>query len=103
MQGHLDNVQLATAEKYGAGPPANWVEKCELAGYEGQFTEKCAPGFTRDPPNGGVYAPCVQCNCNGHAVTCEAETGKFLMFLVVGVLFCNGCILLKRGTHKIAR
>ena len=74
---HLDNVQLKTAERNGAGPRADWVERCDLDGYRGESLKECAPGYTRDPPNGGVYAQCVPCNCNGHSTTCDANTGEF--------------------------
>lgn len=73
--GHLDNVQLTTAEYGGNGPAANWVEACDLDGYDGQFNERCTNGYTRDPPNGGVYAPCVPCMCSGHASYCDPNTG----------------------------
>ncbi|XP_047665497.1 laminin subunit gamma-3 [Tachysurus fulvidraco] len=56
-------------------PPAPWVEVCTCPlGFMGQFCELCAPGFTRDRPNGGPYSPCVPCDCNQHG-TCHPETG----------------------------
>ena len=73
--GHLDSVRMTTAEKEGAGPKADWVEECFGANYIGVHTDVCAPGYTRDPPNGGKYAPCVKCNCNGHSDICDPETG----------------------------
>jgi hypothetical protein len=45
-------------------------------GYVGQFCESCAPGFRHEPANGGPFAPCVPCNCNGHADICDPETGE---------------------------
>ena len=85
MRGHLDNVQLTTAERSGNGPTADWVEECFADGFDGLFTDKCAPGYTRDPPNGGVYAPCVPCMCNGHADVCDKETGGGLKFIQIRV------------------
>ncbi|XP_016298992.1 laminin subunit gamma-3-like [Sinocyclocheilus anshuiensis] len=56
-------------------PHASWVEECTCpTGFTGQFCERCAPGFTRETPNGGTFSPCVPCNCNQHG-TCHAETG----------------------------
>ncbi|XP_014222768.1 laminin subunit gamma-1 isoform X2 [Trichogramma pretiosum] len=76
-KGHLDDVRLDTAHRGAAGEPADWVEVCTCPqGYVGQFCESCAPGYHHDPPNGGPFALCVPCNCNGHADICEAETGQ---------------------------
>ncbi|XP_012279283.1 laminin subunit gamma-1 [Orussus abietinus] len=76
-RGFLDDVKLETAHRGAAGEPADWVEHCQCPhGYVGQFCESCAPGFHHDPPNGGPFANCVPCNCNGHADICEAETGQ---------------------------
>lgn len=44
-------------------------------GYVGQFCESCAPGYRHDPSNGGPFARCIPCNCNGHADVCDIETG----------------------------
>ncbi|KAM9441406.1 laminin subunit gamma-3 isoform 2-T2 [Clarias gariepinus] len=77
----LSGVTLTSAtvvESYyyiPSAPPAPWVEVCTCPpGFIGQFCEQCAPGFTRDNPNGGPYSPCVPCNCNHHG-TCHPETG----------------------------
>ncbi|XP_066585793.1 laminin subunit gamma-1 [Prorops nasuta] len=76
-KGFLDDVRLETAQRGAAGESADWVEHCQCShGYVGQFCESCAPGFHHDPPNGGPFALCVPCNCNGHAEICEAETGE---------------------------
>ncbi|XP_067209558.1 laminin subunit gamma-1 isoform X2 [Linepithema humile] len=76
-RGFLDDVKLETAHRGAAGEPADWVEHCQCpAGYVGQFCESCAPGYHHDPPNGGPFATCAKCNCNGHADICEAETGQ---------------------------
>lgn len=51
------------------------VEKCYCPpGYTGLSCEDCAPGYYRDPngPHGGF---CIPCQCNGHADTCDCETG----------------------------
>lgn len=77
--GFIDEVKLETGRRGAAGAPATWIEMCTCpSGYVGQFCESCAPGSRHDPPNGGPFAPCVPCNCNGHADICDAETGKFI-------------------------
>lgn len=51
------------------------VEQCYCPpGYAGQSCESCAEGFYRDPkgPYGGY---CLPCQCNGHAETCDCNTG----------------------------
>lgn len=51
------------------------VEKCQCPpGYKGNSCEDCAPGYYRDPI--GLYGGrCIPCNCNGHADTCDCNTG----------------------------
>ncbi|XP_051552482.1 laminin subunit gamma-3-like [Myxocyprinus asiaticus] len=59
----------------GRVPLAPWIELCTCpTGFAGQFCELCAPGFTRETPNGGPFSPCVPCNCNQHGI-CHSETG----------------------------
>lgn len=51
------------------------VERCHCPpGYVGNSCEDCAPGYYRDPngPHGGF---CLPCQCNGHADTCDCNTG----------------------------
>ncbi|KAI4893038.1 hypothetical protein NFI96_020157, partial [Prochilodus magdalenae] len=75
----LSGVSLTSAVTYHSHaprePPALWVERCECPhGFAGQFCELCAPGFTRETPNGGPFSACVPCNCNQHG-PCHPETG----------------------------
>ena len=76
--GFIDGVNLGTAKpRRNGGETANWVEQCTCpTGYVGQFCESCGPGYRQDPPNGGPFARCVPCDCNGHSDTCEPNTGK---------------------------
>ncbi|XP_015210519.2 laminin subunit gamma-2 isoform X1 [Lepisosteus oculatus] len=72
-RGYLDDVTLVSARR-GSGVPAWWVERCNCPkGYNGQFCEKCAPGFKRTPPSSGPFSECVPCNCRGGS--CDPETG----------------------------
>lgn len=51
------------------------IERCACPpGYAGHSCESCADGFYRDPsgPYGGY---CLPCQCNGHAETCDCNTG----------------------------
>lgn len=73
--GFLDDVSLGSARRGLGGLEATWIERCQCPpGYQGQFCQLCVPGYHHD--NGGPFARCVPCNCNGHADSCNAETGK---------------------------
>ncbi|XP_018901355.2 laminin subunit gamma-1 isoform X1 [Bemisia tabaci] len=75
--GFLDDVKLDTARRGAAGYPATWLEMCTCPdGYVGEFCESCGPGFRHEPASGGPFAPCVPCNCNGHADICDNESGR---------------------------
>ena len=64
------------------------VERCECpAGYTGYSCEDCAPGYYRDP-NGPFGGYCVPCQCNGHAETCDCNTG-----------ICENCQHFTTGDH----
>lgn len=72
--GYIDNVTLVSALP-APGIPAPWVERCGCpAGYEGQFCERCAPGYKRDASNLGPFSTCVQCDCQG-GENCDPDTG----------------------------
>ncbi|NXP08252.1 LAMC2 protein, partial [Thinocorus orbignyianus] len=73
--GYIDNVTLVSAQP-AAGVPAPWVERCECpAGYQGQFCERCAPGYHRDAPGLGPFSICVPCDCQGGGI-CDPDTGE---------------------------
>ncbi|KAG6930808.1 laminin subunit gamma 2 [Chelydra serpentina] len=72
--GYIDNVTLVSAQPT-SGAPAPWVERCACpAGYQGQFCERCAPGYKRDSSNLGLFSTCVLCNCQGGG-NCDPDTG----------------------------
>lgn len=56
------------------------VEQCKCPlGYAGLSCEKCDFGFARvfeNTTSHEVVAKCVPCNCNGHAETCDMQTGE---------------------------
>uniref|UniRef100_A0A8B9QEZ6 Laminin subunit gamma 2 n=1 Tax=Apteryx owenii TaxID=8824 RepID=A0A8B9QEZ6_APTOW len=73
--GYVDNITLVSAQP-APGVPAPWVERCNCpAGYQGQFCERCAPGYTREASNVGPFGICVLCNCQGGGI-CDPDTGE---------------------------
>ncbi|XP_067156721.1 laminin subunit gamma-2 [Apteryx mantelli] len=73
--GYIDNITLVSAQP-APGVPAPWVERCNCpAGYQGQFCERCAPGYKRDASNVGPFGICVLCNCQGGGI-CDPDTGE---------------------------
>uniref|UniRef100_A0A670HPN4 Laminin subunit gamma 2 n=1 Tax=Podarcis muralis TaxID=64176 RepID=A0A670HPN4_PODMU len=74
--GYLSNVLLDSAQPT-SGTPASWVEQCVCpVGYQGQFCEKCAPGYKREDPAGlGALSNCVLCSCQGGGI-CDPDTGE---------------------------
>lgn len=76
VPGYLSNAILVSARP-STSSPAPWVEQCVCpTGYQGQFCEKCAPGYKRENShNFGAFRQCVLCQCKGGG-TCDTETGK---------------------------
>ncbi|XP_014242090.1 laminin subunit gamma-1 isoform X2 [Cimex lectularius] len=75
--GYLDQLKLGSAARQAAGQAALWIERCSCpTGFIGQFCESCSAGYKHEPPNGGPFAQCVPCTCNGHAETCDPDTGR---------------------------
>ena len=90
-KGYFDEFVLETAELGGTGAPATWVEKCECnKGYRGQFCEKCQLGFYHEN-NGGPFARCIPCNCNGHSDYCNEESGVCNCGHNTGGVNCEVC------------
>ena len=59
--GYIDDITLESARPSRSGEEKiNTVELCSCDdGYVGQFCESCAPGYSRNPPDGGPLAHCV--------------------------------------------
>ncbi|XP_035997428.1 basement membrane-specific heparan sulfate proteoglycan core protein isoform X6 [Fundulus heteroclitus] len=57
------------------------VEECACPlGYRGASCQECDVGYTRT--TSGLYlGTCERCDCNGHASSCDPETGKCLQCL----------------------
>ncbi|XP_078121302.1 laminin subunit gamma-2 [Sander vitreus] len=73
-RGYLDNVQLVSARRGGAGVPAGWVQTCRCPpGYEGEFCERCSAGFRWRTPADGAFSVCERCSCRGGS--CDPQTG----------------------------
>ncbi|KAH9498965.1 Laminin subunit gamma-1 [Bulinus truncatus] len=91
--GFIDNINLGSArQSYQGGSEATWVESCTCPqGYIGQFCESCVQGYKRDPPNGGTFARCVPCECNGHSDSCDANTGRCICQDNTEGNFCEVC------------
>ncbi|KAL3861185.1 hypothetical protein ACJMK2_007245 [Sinanodonta woodiana] len=72
------SMDIAVASPTTLGTTA-MVESCRCPqGYTGLSCEKCAPGYLRVSDSGSSLGRCVRCNCNGHAASCDTETGKCL-------------------------
>ena len=57
----------------------NFVFRCVCPdGYKGNFCEECIPGHYHEN-NGGPFARCIPCSCNGHTEFCDSETGMCLV------------------------
>uniref|UniRef100_A0A8C5EK91 Heparan sulfate proteoglycan 2 n=1 Tax=Gouania willdenowi TaxID=441366 RepID=A0A8C5EK91_GOUWI len=57
------------------------VEECACPqGYRGPSCQECDEGYTRT--SSGLYlGTCERCDCNGHASSCDPETGRCLQCL----------------------
>ena len=74
--GFIDDISLGSATRGYSGEEATWIERCQCPdGYQGQHCELCIAGYHHEN-NGGPFARCIPCTCNGHADICDAESGK---------------------------
>ncbi|KAK7132382.1 hypothetical protein R3I93_018809 [Phoxinus phoxinus] len=89
----ISNIQLDIAVPHSTGNErALEVEECACPqGYAGPSCQDCDTGYTRTP---GLYlGTCEKCDCNGHAIGCDLETGDCLSCLhnTVGRR-CENCL-----------
>ncbi|KAJ8260293.1 hypothetical protein GJAV_G00179310 [Gymnothorax javanicus] len=93
LSASISDVRMEVAGlSYNGGAPALEVEQCLCpAGYQGLSCQDCSAGYTRTGT--GLYlGHCQPCQCNGHSVSCHAETGicRSCLHNTVGEL-CEQC------------
>ncbi|XP_033329969.2 laminin subunit alpha [Megalopta genalis] len=72
----LSYVTLDTTTEFYSphNVPAHSVEQCQCPpNYQGLSCEECAYGYYR--LQSGPHGACVKCECNGHADSCDVNTG----------------------------
>ncbi|PIO28616.1 hypothetical protein AB205_0082730 [Aquarana catesbeiana] len=73
--GLADIAMDTTSVEYTQLGVALAVEECRCpVGYSGLSCEFCSPQFER-VPGGPFLGTCSGCNCNGHARSCDSESG----------------------------
>lgn len=99
----LIDFTLDVAQEYQEGRaivPAFSAEQCYCPeNYRGYSCESCEYGYYKVKGNGPGLFNCVPCNCNGHADTCDQETGECIDCRdnTIGKN-CESC---KKGYHQI--
>jgi laminin, alpha 3/5 len=78
----LTSFEMDTGKSYDpvtANRAALSVEQCYCPpNYRGYSCESCEEGYYKVKGNGPGLFSCVPCNCNGHADTCDQDTGECL-------------------------
>ncbi|KAG7477685.1 hypothetical protein MATL_G00072180 [Megalops atlanticus] len=75
----ISEIQMDIAVPHSTGnKPALEVEECACPqGYRGPSCQECDVGYSRT--TSGLYlGTCERCDCNGHATSCDSETGECL-------------------------
>ncbi|KAK2851858.1 hypothetical protein Q5P01_008134 [Channa striata] len=78
----ISDIKMDIAVPHSTGNErALEVEECACPqGYRGPSCQECDEGYTRT--SSGLYlGTCERCNCNGHASSCDPETGSCLQCL----------------------
>uniref|UniRef100_A0A3P8QUC0 Heparan sulfate proteoglycan 2 n=1 Tax=Astatotilapia calliptera TaxID=8154 RepID=A0A3P8QUC0_ASTCA len=78
----VSDIQMDIAVPHSTGyERALEVEECACPqGYRGPSCQECDEGYTRT--TSGLYlGTCGRCDCNGHASSCDPETGRCLQCL----------------------
>ncbi|KAM9343546.1 basement membrane-specific heparan sulfate proteoglycan core protein [Pholidichthys leucotaenia] len=78
----ISDIKMDIAVPHSTGNErALEVEECACPlGYRGPSCQECDEGYTRS--TSGLYlGTCERCDCNGHASSCDPETGRCLQCL----------------------
>uniref|UniRef100_A0A4W6FNJ1 Heparan sulfate proteoglycan 2 n=1 Tax=Lates calcarifer TaxID=8187 RepID=A0A4W6FNJ1_LATCA len=78
----ISDIKMDIAVPHSTGNErALEVEECACPqGYRGPSCQECDEGYTRT--SSGLYlGTCERCDCNGHASSCDPETGRCLQCL----------------------
>ncbi|RUS87348.1 hypothetical protein EGW08_004890, partial [Elysia chlorotica] len=76
LSGLSMDIAVPTPSALGRVPH---VESCSCPeGYSGLSCQQCAPGYLRVPDSNTALGRCERCNCNGHASSCDPQTGRCL-------------------------
>ncbi|XP_042264748.1 basement membrane-specific heparan sulfate proteoglycan core protein isoform X7 [Thunnus maccoyii] len=78
----ISDIRMDIAVPHSTGSErALEVEECACPqGYRGPSCQECDEGYTRT--SSGLYlGTCERCDCNGHASSCDPETGRCLQCL----------------------
>ncbi|XP_054634283.1 basement membrane-specific heparan sulfate proteoglycan core protein isoform X11 [Dunckerocampus dactyliophorus] len=78
----ISDIKMDVAVPHSTGNErALEVEECACPqGYRGPSCQDCEEGYTRT--SSGLYlGTCERCDCNGHASSCDPETGRCLQCL----------------------
>lgn len=87
-------------ENLSSAEPALGAEQCYCPpNFKGYSCESCETGYYKVKGNGPGLFNCVPCQCNGHADTCDQETGECIACRdnTLG----KNCELCKTGYHQI--
>ncbi|XP_040902825.1 basement membrane-specific heparan sulfate proteoglycan core protein isoform X9 [Toxotes jaculatrix] len=82
VESSISDIKMDIAVPHSTGNErALEVEECACPqGYRGPSCQECDEGYTRT--GSGLYlGTCERCDCNGHASSCDPETGRCLQCL----------------------
>ena len=95
-----DHAVEASVYDANISMPVLNAERCACPPtYRGYSCESCDYGYYKTVSRGPGRFNCERCKCNGHASTCDQETGK--CFECQGSTEGHNCERCKAGYHKI--